>query len=307
MSWLDTLEDIRTKDFSKASEKVRDKAARDVINLSSYACALVSVSPIPFSDALVMLPVQSTMVVTIGHIYGRKVTKDTAKDLILEVGATAGVGMLARQGIKMLLPVVGALLTIPAAYAANWGIGRVAVEYFKNPESVSKEHLKEIFENAKKEGSQLFSKENFEKFRRKGSVDPEPKKKGAKGKPKKVAVAVAKAPAAPPKTRVAKIVEDEFAARLGKHPAVVKAIGARIHLDITGEGGGQWTVDCAKKSGWITPGLQGAPKLKVRASAETFLGLVSGTTNAQLAVLQGQLVLDPMDLEVAQELGKLFG
>ena len=115
MSWLDTLEDIRTKDFSKASAKARNKAAHDVINLSSYACALVSVSPIPFSDALVMLPVQSTMVVTIGHIYGRKVTKDTAKDLILEIGATAGIGMLARQGIKLLLPVVGALLTIPAA------------------------------------------------------------------------------------------------------------------------------------------------------------------------------------------------
>lgn len=298
MSWLDTLDDIRTKDFSKATDKQREKAARDVINLSSYACALIAVSPIPFSDALVMLPVQSTMVITLGHIYGRKVTKDTAKDLIVEVGATAGVGMLARQGIKMLLPVVGALLTIPAAYAANWGIGRVAAEYFKNPGAVSKENLKDLYENAKEEGGKLFSKESFEKFRKKETAAaPAPKAK-------KKAVAKEK-PA--PKSKVAKIVEDEFSARLAKHASVRKAINAKIHLDVTGDGGGQWTVDCTKKADWISPGLQGSPKLKVTASAESFLGLVSGTMNAQLAVLQGQLVLEPMDLEVAQELGKLFG
>ena len=48
MSWLDTLDAIRTKDFSKAPMKDRDKAARDVVNLCSYACAVVAVSPLPF-------------------------------------------------------------------------------------------------------------------------------------------------------------------------------------------------------------------------------------------------------------------
>src|SRR6478736_909382 len=81
MSWLDTLDAIRTKDFSKASAKERDKAASDVINLCSYGCAVVAVSPIPFSDAIVMLPIQSAMVVTVGHIFGRKVTQADAKDL----------------------------------------------------------------------------------------------------------------------------------------------------------------------------------------------------------------------------------
>src|SRR5438105_13361386 len=102
MSWLDTLEAIRTKDFSKAPMKERDKAARDVVNLCSYGCAVVAVSPIPFSDAIVMLPIQSAMVITIGHIYGRKITQADAKDLVIELGATAGLGMLARQGIKAL-------------------------------------------------------------------------------------------------------------------------------------------------------------------------------------------------------------
>jgi uncharacterized protein (DUF697 family) len=123
MSWLDTLEDIRKKDFSAATNDERDKAAKDVINMASYACAVVAVSPIPFSDAVLSLPMQSAMVVTLGHIYGRKLTQADAISLILELGATAGLGLVARQGIKALLPVVGALLTVPAAFARPSGHG----------------------------------------------------------------------------------------------------------------------------------------------------------------------------------------
>src|ERR1051325_9311753 len=133
MSWLDTIEAIRKKDFTKAKPAERETSARDVVNICSYACAVVAISPIPFSDAIVMLPIQSAMVITVGHIYGRAITKADAKDLVVELGATAGFGMLARQAIKGLLPVVGALLTIPAAFAANWAMGRVAIEYFRAP------------------------------------------------------------------------------------------------------------------------------------------------------------------------------
>ena len=34
---------------------------------------------------------------------------------------------------RFLLPILGTLLTLPAAFAANWAMGRVAMEYFKNP------------------------------------------------------------------------------------------------------------------------------------------------------------------------------
>ncbi|MHB8873083.1 MAG: DUF697 domain-containing protein [Myxococcaceae bacterium] len=161
MSWLDTLEQIRTRDFRKASDRDREQAARDVVNICSYAVAVVSVSPIPFSDALLQLPIQSAMAMTVGHIYGRRVDSAAAKDLVVELGAVAGVGFLARQGIKALLPVIGALLTVPAAFAANWAMGRVAMEYFKNP-GASKETLRGVYRDAKEEGSSRFSREEFE-------------------------------------------------------------------------------------------------------------------------------------------------
>ena len=177
MSWLDRIEEIRTKDYKKANMKERDEAARDVVNTCAYACAVVAISPIPFSDFVLMLPIQSAMVMTVGHIYGRPLTKAAAADLVAELGTVAGVGLLVRQGLKALLPIVGALLTAPAAFAASWGMGRVAMEYFKNPQA-SREHLKQVYANAKREGSSIFSSETLEHFK-----TDAPKTKTAKRKP----------------------------------------------------------------------------------------------------------------------------
>lgn len=296
MSWLDTLEDIRKKDFTKIPMAKRDEAARDVVNMASYACAVVAVSPIPFSDAVLMLPVQSAMVVTVGHIYGRKVTEADAKSLIVELAATAGLGMLARQGIKAILPLFGALLTVPAAFAMNWGIGRVAMEYFRNP-GMPADQLRKIYEAAKEEGSAMFSRERFDMFRKSRAAppkdEPEPKKKKTAAKKKA-------------KSAVEKVIEGDFMKKLGKHKDVRDAFDGVIHLDVTGTGGGQWTADLTKSADWITKGHAGKPKLTIRAGAKDFIALVKGEKNAQMAVMAGDLSLEPMDLDMAMKLGPLF-
>ncbi|HLL52265.1 MAG TPA: SCP2 sterol-binding domain-containing protein [Myxococcaceae bacterium] len=365
LGWLDTLEDIRTRDFSKASQKQREKAARDVINICSYASAVVSISPIPFSDVVLMLPVQSAMVMTVGHIYGRRVDKASARDLIMELGATAGVGFLARQGIKAILPVFGALLTVPAAFAANWAMGRVAMEYFQNP-GVSKAVLEEIFKKAKEEGSSLFSKEQFDKFRKRNEdsikavategqededdeeeapVDeegdeeeaaPPPKRKAAApkavekkplgkkplGKPAAKAPAgkktAAKKPPAGKKLRVVEaqdeepaftvrtVVEEELPRRLKANEDLATRLKAVVHLDISGDGGGQWTLEFGKPGKWVSSGLKGSPRVTVRCADDDFLQIVTGQKDARMAVLSGTLQVEPLDLELAGQIGQLF-
>jgi uncharacterized protein (DUF697 family) len=297
MSWLDTLEDIRKKNFSTATAAEREEAARGVVNMASYACAVVAVSPIPFSDAVLMLPLQSAMVVTIGHVYDRKVTEADAKNLVLELATTAGLGLLARQGIKAMLPMLGALLTVPAAYAMNWAIGRVAMEYFRTP-GLQKGQLKRIYEAARKEGAALFSKERFDMFR-KSKAAPKPedvaKTTSAKKAPKK------KAPSA-----IEKLIEGDFSKRLAQHRDVRDAFDGMVHLDVTGAGGGQWTADLTKASGWISRGHSGKAKLVIRASAKTFTALLKGKKTASMAVMSGELSLTPMDLDLAMKLGPLF-
>lgn len=178
MSWLDTLEHIRTRDYKKAKPEERAKAARDVINVCSYACAVVAVSPLPFSDIVLSIPIQTAMVGVVGHIYGRRITKADAKDLVLEFGAVAGLTVMARQGIKALLPVVGALLTVPAAFAANWAIGRVAMEYFKNPQA-TRDDLAGVYQRARDEAKSLFSKARFDEFKKRAQ-EAKPKKAPAR-------------------------------------------------------------------------------------------------------------------------------
>jgi uncharacterized protein (DUF697 family) len=298
MSWLDTLEDIRKKDFSKLAMAKRDEAARDVVNMASYSCAVVAVSPIPFSDAVLMLPVQVAMVVTVGHVYGRKVTEADAKSLIVELSATVGLGMLARQGIKAILPVFGALLTVPAAFAMNWGIGRVAMEYFRTP-GMPADQLRKIYEAAKEEGAAMFSKERFDMFRRSTSAPPKDPPPEAPSKKKSAAKKK-------PKSAVEKVIEGDFMKKLGKHKDVREAFHGVIHLDVTGTGGGQWTADLTKPAEWITKGHSGKPKLTIRAGAKDFIALVKGEKNAQMAVMSGDLSLEPMDLDLAMKFGPLF-
>lgn len=137
MSWLDTLEEIRKTDWSSASGTERIEKAHEVINISAYAGALVSLVPVPLSDLVLLLPVHTAMVMTVGHVFGRKLTDAEARRVALELGAVAGLTFAGGAAIsalrKLLLPAIGGLLSVPATFALTWGLGRVAVEYFQNP------------------------------------------------------------------------------------------------------------------------------------------------------------------------------
>jgi uncharacterized protein (DUF697 family) len=253
------------------------------------------------------LPMQSAMVMTVGHVYGRKVTQADAKSLILELGTVAGAGMLVRQGIKALLPMVGALLTVPAAFAMNWAIGRVAMEYFKNPD-LPKDQLRKVYEAARDEGSKLFSKERFEAFRksRTAKVVPDDVAEPEEKAPPAKKTVGKKKPAAAKLSKVEKIITKDFDQKLASHPEVRKAVAGLIHLDLTGDDGGQWTADLTRGRDFITRGLTGSPRLTVRCSADDFNALLKGRKDAQMAVLAGDLELVPMDLDLVGKLSPLF-
>jgi uncharacterized protein (DUF697 family) len=169
MSWLDTLEEIRKKDWSAATDAEREAPARDVVNICAYAGAATQVVPVPFVDLALLLPVHTVMVMTVGHIHNRKLSGAEAKRVVLELGTIAGLTFAGRAAINALLkflPGFGALLSVPATFALTWALGRVSIEYFSNPK-VSREDLKKLFTEAVQEGKAAFSKEAFDRFRQK--------------------------------------------------------------------------------------------------------------------------------------------
>ena len=177
MSWLETLAEIRKKNWSEASEEDKLRGAKDVVMMSSYAGAAASVVPIPLAEMAILIPVHTTMVMTIGHIYGRPVTKTEAKRVVVELGAVAGVSLAGRAAIsalkKLVMPALGGVIAAPITFALTWGLGRVSIAYFQNPH-LSRDELKKIFQDAVKEGKEAFSMETLERFRQKEDETAEP-------------------------------------------------------------------------------------------------------------------------------------
>jgi hypothetical protein len=260
------------------------------------------------------------------------VDQASAKQLLFELGATTGAGFLVRQGLKALVPIFGGLLTVVPAFAANWAMGRVAMEYFKNP-GLSKDELDEVFRQAKDEGSSLFSKDAFNNFRKQNEEQihavaeekkplgkPAAKKKtAAKKTAKKTATAKKRAsapredaeesehdadPEAPLTVRT--LIERELPRRITARPELARSIGAIVHLDIGGSEGGQWTVDLGLPGKWISKGLSGSPRVTVRCKDDDFLAIATGKKDAKMAVLMGSLEFDPFDLELAGQIDQLL-
>jgi SCP-2 sterol transfer family len=75
------------------------------------------------------------------------------------------------------------------------------------------------------------------------------------------------------------ILETEIPKRLTAKPEIGKEIGAVIHFNITGDGGGAWTLE----------------------------KILSKQLSAQTAAMTGKLKFKPMDMGLAMKLAKLMG
>lgn len=102
------------------------------------------------------------------------------------------------------------------------------------------------------------------------------------------------------------ILETEIPKRITAKPELAKDINAVIHFDITGDGGGQWTLDCTKADGWMSSGKNGESKMTIICAAADFEKIATKQMNAQMAAMQGKLKFKPMDMGLAMKLGKLL-
>jgi putative sterol carrier protein len=102
------------------------------------------------------------------------------------------------------------------------------------------------------------------------------------------------------------ILENEIPTLLSSKPELAKDINAIIHFNITGDQGGQWTLDLTKPSDWVSTGATGTPKMTVTVSDADFVKIRQKQLNAQMAAMQGKLKFKPMDMGLAMKLGKLL-
>lgn len=104
--------------------------------ISGYASLAASAGaiPIPFVDLLLLPAIQARMVYHLARVSGRPL-EATA---FLELAASLGLGLLARQGIRELvkfIPVVGSAAAAALAGASTFALGRAFVLYYQEVHS----------------------------------------------------------------------------------------------------------------------------------------------------------------------------
>lgn len=145
--------------IEKRTDLTREQKVEKICMIFSTTCAAIAVQPIPFADFFVLTPIQGFMGKKIADIHGYDISEQGAVSVFKEIAAVIGMGLLAQQLVigayKTFIPFFGAITTIPLVFGLTYAIGKVMNAYFKSKvkgESISKEEIKNIFKNAKKEG-----------------------------------------------------------------------------------------------------------------------------------------------------------
>ncbi len=71
--------------------------------------------------------------------------------------------------------------------------------------------------------------------------------------------------------------------------SALEGMDTTFHFDISGDGGGQFTVKVADGALNVAEGLEGTAKCEVKASSENLVGVINGSVNPMMALLTGKI------------------
>ncbi len=123
------------------------KEAQVAIHSAATAAAAVAVTPIPFADAALLIPIQTVMIAKIYHAYGERISEGTIKGALSATTASSiGKGIVGN--VFKLIPglgtVAGAVLTGSTAVAITEGLGFAIANAFENDDIDNSDDLMKI-------------------------------------------------------------------------------------------------------------------------------------------------------------------
>lgn len=116
------FEGIFDEFLAGVDEKTRKKS-HSIIHAASLTAAIIGFSPIPFSDAFLLVPVQLTMMARLHRLFGKSWSASLGKSLSREL-VVVGLGRSAVGNILKLVPGVGTV----AGGAINAGVASTITE-----------------------------------------------------------------------------------------------------------------------------------------------------------------------------------
>ena len=129
--------------LGKALPAYRWDLAQTAIGRAASTAAAIAITPLPFVDFIPLLGVQSALVLGIARIYGKKITLQRARELIMTFGA----GLLGRTLFYELSKFGGPpgwILSAAIAAGTTVAIGYGAMVWFERGVKISGDTLKQI-------------------------------------------------------------------------------------------------------------------------------------------------------------------
>lgn len=133
----------------------REKA-RDIARSFAISAAGIVLVPLPFSDLVFLMPVQTAMVLSIGKAYN---VKDPPEKTLAHISAACGAsvfGQITTLFVANLIPIIGKLVSAPFVYGWTYGLGEVAIRYFEAQGELQGDDLKKVFKQVSRDATRAF-------------------------------------------------------------------------------------------------------------------------------------------------------
>ena len=138
----------------------REKA-RDIARSFAISAAGIVLVPLPFSDLVFLMPIQTAMVLSIGKAYN---VKDPPEKTLAHISAACGAsvfGQITTLFVANLIPIIGKLVSAPFVYGWTYGLGEVAIRYFEAQGELQGDELKAVFKKVSKDATRAFRKNDI--------------------------------------------------------------------------------------------------------------------------------------------------
>jgi len=108
-----------------------------------------------------------------------------------------------------------------------------------------------------------------------------------------------------PVQSVRDLFERHMPERLRAKPDVVAKINAVYQFNVSGPGGGAWSVDCTAPGGLVSEGTSAAARCTVVITDADLVNVVNGRLNPQMAFMSGKLKIQG-DMGLAMKLQQIL-
>lgn len=101
------------------------------------------------------------------------------------------------------------------------------------------------------------------------------------------------------------VIEAKVAKRLRENPEEAESIGVRVAVELTGDGGGRWILDCTKNPAEVKEDTNTKAETTIVMSADSLVNISEGKLNAVSAFMFGKIKVQG-DVGTAIKLGKVL-